>query len=92
MGMDGEEGKRGGAMHYVNTTDCFRMFLLPIYMGKEEREGLLILNFFNLFWLPICFKPYKMYYGHKNTKNTKILKKYQKNTDSGTAGQTTLSN
>ena len=45
--------------------------------------GLLIVKFFfNFFWLPICFKPYKRNFRQKNIfeilKNNKILKKYQK--------------
>ena len=59
--------------------------------------GLLIVKiFFNFFWLPICFKPYKRDFRQKNIfeilKNNKILKKYQKNSDSSTACQNTLCN
>ena len=54
--------------------------------------GLLIVKFFfHFFWLPICFKPYKKDFRQKNIfeimKNNKILKKYQKNSDSSTACQ-----
>ena len=58
--------------------------------------GLLIVKFFfNFFWLPVCFKPYKREYRQKNTfeilKNNEIKKNTKKNSDGSTACQTKVS-